>query len=151
MGSKSKRKPSVPPPPTLAIGDVVNAQCRKCRQGTEHVVVRKVGVQPTFVTCQVCETSHDFGALRPVISAAEVVERSPAEEWRTQLAGTDRECRPYDRTRRFEIGDFIQHPSLGDGVVVACSSGTVCEVAFERGTIRLVMGKGAAGKAGLIQ
>lgn len=139
MGSKPKRKPSAPPPPSIAVGDVVDAQCRKCRQATQHIVVRKVGWTPTFVACQVCETSHDFKAPRSATSETELVEKSPAEEWQVQMAGTQTTRKPYDRTRHFEIGDFIQHSEFGDGVVVGRSSETVCEVAFERGTIKLVM------------
>lgn len=147
MGSKSKRKPAAPPPPSLTIGDLVHAQCRKCRQPTQHVVVRKVGWAPTFVTCQECETSHDFKVPRPVPVESEVTDRSAAEEWRAHMTGATPTRRPYDRTRRFDIGDFIQHPGFGDGVVVGCSSGTVCEVAFERGTIKLAMAKRPAREA----
>lgn len=82
----------------------------------------------------------------------EVVEQSPAEEWRAQMAGVNTPGRPYGRTRRFEIGDFVQHPGFGDGVVVRCSSGTICEVPFERGTIKLVMAtQPVQNEAGLIR
>lgn len=139
MSSKSKRKAAPPPPPSLTIGDEVNAHCRKCRQSTLHTVLRKVGWKPTFVKCPVCETEHDFKPPKAPTPSAGSTEKSPAEEWRLQMTATKTTGKPYDRSRRFEVGDFIQHSGFGDGVVVGRPTETICEVAFERGTIRLIM------------
>lgn len=140
MASRPNKKTSPPPrPPSIAIGDTVAAQCRKCRQATQHTVVRVVSWTPTFVTCQTCRTSHDFRTPRRLTVQDEPVQRSTAEEWEAQMATALPTKDPYDPKKHFEIGASIAHPRFGDGVVVGRSSETICEVAFECGTIRLAM------------
>jgi hypothetical protein len=47
----------------------------------------------------------------------------------------------YAASGHFEIGQRVAHATFGDGVVVALSSPTVCEVMFNTGTKKLLMGR----------
>jgi hypothetical protein len=47
----------------------------------------------------------------------------------------------YSTSGHYAVGARLRHASFGDGVVARLSSATVCEVIFETGTVKLVMGR----------
>jgi hypothetical protein len=142
MSAKAARKPPPPPPSAIQIGSPIVAKCAKCKSVTPHLVVGKIGWRPTRVECCTCATVHEFRPPRVVKNKTEAASptATPEEVWRSGMKRAKGNARPYDQSMHYAIGNRVEHASFGPGVVIRMSSETVCEVAFESGTVKLRMG-----------
>ena len=139
---------------SAGVGADVEALCSKCGD-VWHVVVAKVGQQIAKVQCKQCGGYHRYksphgapaekklpAATRPVREAKPPVERfeKPAVP-----ADLSKPSRPYRASELFEVGQRIEHPSFGTGVIELAEPGKIT-VFFASGRRVLVQAKtGPAG------
>jgi hypothetical protein len=143
---------------TAAVGADVEALCSKCGD-VWHVVVAKVGEQIVKVQCKQCGGYHRYKsphgapvekrmpspfAPKPPREAKPPVERFEKPAVAADLA---KAVRTYRASDRFEIGERVEHPSFGQGVVELSEPGKIT-VFFGSGRRVLVQAKdgGSAGK-----
>jgi hypothetical protein len=122
------------------------------------VVVAKVGETIARVQCKECGAYHKYrnpsgtgsakkasSAPRAARAAKPVVERFEAPAVAADLS---RPSRAYRVTEKFEVGDRVEHPSFGQGVVETID-GQKMTVFFVSGRKVLVHAKGEAAAGGL--
>lgn len=131
-----KRAAEKPEIVSTLLGTDIDTRCKKCRATTKHVVIGKVGSKPTRVRCGTCELEHEYTAPRARRAAAASQVQLP---WAEAIAQSRATAAPYAGDASYRVGARVTHPSFGEGVVVALSSPTVCEVLFESRTVKLVM------------
>lgn len=128
----------------MAVGEEIICYCSSCELDLRHVIVaHKSGNSGPIakVRCNTCSKIHahrgrpgETAAKRgegPVREKARVI---PLEvEWREQLrSNEDKPSLAYVPTKEFKIGDVIEHPTFGCGVVRAMKDGNKFEVLFQR-------------------
>jgi hypothetical protein len=131
---------------TATVGAETDAMCGKCKKATRHIILAMVGVKPSRVECKTCSAQHAFrstkgNAASRTRAAAAVPTLTPEEAWTQAMRRADGVTIRYLTSGHFEVGQRVTHPTFGDGVVVALSSPTVCEVMFNTGTKKLLMGR----------
>ncbi len=149
----------LPPAMSAAVGADVEALCSKCGD-VWHVVVAKVGEQIVKVQCKQCSGYHRYksphgapaekklpSAIRPAKEPKAPVERF---EKPSVAADLTKPARPYRASERFEVGERIDHPSFGQGVIEIAEPGKIT-VFFATGRRVLVQSKdgGTATGSGL--
>jgi hypothetical protein len=150
---------------SAGVGADVEALCSKCGD-VWHVVVAKVGQQIVKVQCKQCSGYHRYksphGAppdkklpsnTRPPREAASSSRspKAPVERFEKPAVPADlsKPSRPYRASELFEVGERIDHPSFGQGVVEVAEPGKVT-VFFASGRRVLAQAKAAAG-GGLVR
>ncbi len=146
---------------SAAVGADVEALCAKCGD-VWHVVVAKVGVQIVKVQCKQCGGYHRYKSPHGATKEAKMPSATrPAKEPRAPKAPVERFEKPavaadlsrsvktYRASEKFEVGDRVDHPSFGQGVVEVSEPGKVT-LFFATGRRVLVQSKdGAVGGGGL--
>jgi hypothetical protein len=142
---KPKRRPAaddVPRGSRLEVGSHIDAACTKCKSITSHIVIAKLESLPTRVECRTCSSLHAYRSPRRVSKApaprAEV--RSPEVIWQDAMRRARGVSVPYSTRDNYAVGTRLNHSSFGEGVVARLASTTVCEVLFETGSVKLLMG-----------
>ncbi len=144
---------------SAGVGADVEALCSKCGD-VWHVVVAKVGEQIAKVQCKECGAYHRYrsssekaapkarassaaGASRPRVT------RAPVERFEKPAVAADlsRAIRRYSALERFAVGDRIDHPTFGQGVVEASPEPGKVTVFFAVGRKVLVQAKDGASNA----
>lgn len=124
-----------------------------------HVVVAKVGEQIAKVQCKQCGGYHRYRSPHgapaakkmPAATRPPKEPKAPVERFERPSVAADltKPSRTYRASELFEIGDRIDHPSFGQGVVELAEPGKIT-VFFATGRRVLVQAKaGAAGSTGL--
>jgi hypothetical protein len=136
---------------SAGVGADVEALCSKCGD-VWHVVVAKVGQQIVKVQCKQCSGYHRYksphgapadkklpATHRPVRES-----RPPVERFEKPAVAADlsKPSRPYRASEQFEVGERIEHPSFGQGVIEVAEPGKVT-VFFPSGRRVLVQAKTA--------
>lgn len=142
---------------SVATGADIESICSKCGD-VWHVVVAKVGEQIARVQCKECGAQHRYKAkdgkaapkAAPRPRAAKVT-KAPVERFERPQVAADltRPTRNYRASERFEIGDRIEHPTFGQGVVEATPEPGKMTVFFAVGRKVLVHAKGDSSMSGL--
>jgi hypothetical protein len=146
---------------SAAVGADIESLCSKCGD-VWHVVVAKEGEKIVKVLCKQCGGYHRYksphgapaekklpSAIRPV-SVKEP--KAPVERFEKPSVAADltKPSRPYRASEKFEVGDRIDHPNFGQGVIEIAEPGKIT-VFFATGRRVLVQSKEGAvvGGAGL--
>lgn len=151
---------------SAAVGADVEALCSKCGD-VWHVVVAKVGEQIVKVQCKECGGQHRYKnphgvpkEKRAPMSMRERAERelapkeskAPVERFAKPAVAADltKPVRTYRASEKFEVGERVDHPSFGQGVIETAEPGKIT-VFFATGRRVLVQSKegGAGGGGGL--
>lgn len=140
---------------SAAVGADVEALCSKCGD-VWHVVVAKVGEQIVRVLCKECGGQHRYKSPHSVPKekrkaptmaerAAKPARSSPAERFQKPAVSADpnKPVRTYRASDKYEIGERVEHPSFGQGVVEIAEPGKVT-VFFATGRRVLAQAKAAA-------
>jgi hypothetical protein len=151
---------------SAAVGADVEALCSKCGD-VWHVVVAKVKEQIVKVQCKQCGGYHRYksphgappekklpAATRPVRdreqggSTGRAAPRQPVERFEKPAVQADltKPARPYRASERFEVGERVEHPNFGQGVIEASEpvQGKIT-VFFASGRRVLVQAKASSG------
>ena len=134
---------------SAGVGADVEALCSKCGD-VWHVVVAKVGDKIVKVHCKQCGGDHRYksphnapaekklpAAIRPPREPKAPVERF---EKPAVTADLSRPTKPYRASELYEVGERIDHPSFGQGVVEIAEPGKIT-VFFASGRRVLVQAK----------
>jgi hypothetical protein len=138
----------------MAVGQEIVCLCTSCKLELRHVIVaHKSGNSGPVakVRCNTCGKIHAYRSTPQektggVIQAKK--ERAPREkavvipvevEWREQLRSREgTPSKPYAPTKDFQVGDVIDHPTFGCGVVKTLKDSNKFEVLFQRDVKTLV-------------
>lgn len=143
----------------LKVGGEVDAYCTKCRMMLAHTVLAVWAGEIKRVRCNTCMGEHAYrrgepGSAaskpsRPRAAAAEKPAR-PAESaavsssYEELISGKDRSsARPFNVKQKYAIGDLLQHPTFGLGVVAAVRGPDKVDVAFPHSLKTLAHNKGS--------
>jgi hypothetical protein len=134
---------------SAAVGADVEALCSKCGD-VWHVVVAKVGAQIVKVQCKQCsgyhryKSPHGAPAEKKLPSAIRTPKepKAPVERFEkpSVVADLTKPARPYRASEQFEVGERIDHPSFGQGVIEIAEPGKIT-VFFATGRRVLVQAK----------
>jgi len=136
---------------SAGVGADVEALCSKCGD-VWHVVVAKVGDKIAKVHCKQCGGDHRYksphnapaekklpSAIRPQREP-----RAPVERFEKPAVPADlsKPAKPYRASELYEVGERIEHPSFGQGVIEIAEPGKVT-VFFASGRRVLVQARAA--------
>ena len=137
---------------SAGVGADVEALCSKCGD-VWHVVVAKVGQQIVKVQCKQCSGYHRYKSPHgapadkklPATHRPPREPRAPVERFEKPAVPADlsRPTRPYRASEQFEVGERIDHPTFGQGVIELSEPGKVT-VFFPSGRRVLAQAKAAA-------
>ncbi len=137
----------------MAVGQEIVCFCSTCKIDLRHVIVaHKSGNSGPIakVKCNTCGKIHAHRANpgeratiaakranRPAREKAVVI---PIEvEWREQLSARENsKAIDYAPSGDFKVGDVVDHPTFGQGVVRTVKEGNKFEVIFQRDVKTLV-------------
>lgn len=110
----------------LAAGKEVLSHCNKCKLTLAHiVVVMKSDTEIGKVKCLTCKTVHTYRdpstvkAKNTKMAKArpEHREESIADMWMEAINKSTAKSKQYVPTEKFILGDIIDHPTFGPGVI----------------------------------
>jgi hypothetical protein len=113
------------------LGGDVDAYCGKCKEIREHVIAA-LSPQGTVerVQCRTCQSNHIYRQRQPKTTSTRTTTRASKKD---SVSATDETgpLRAYSMQERFAIGDRVDHPKFGLGVVIDVRSGKI-DVKFGR-------------------
>jgi hypothetical protein len=119
---------------SAGVGADVEALCSKCGD-VWHVVVAKVGEKIVKVHCKQCggdhryKSPHDAPADKklPATIRPPREPKAPVERFEKPAVSADlsKPAKPYRASEPYEIGDRIEHPSFGQGVIEIAEPGKI--------------------------
>ena len=125
----------------LSAGKEVVTYCSKCKLDLAHVIeVMADATTPLRVKCKTCGSSHKYkvkkiaapkkktGARKPRVSSEEKM----MNLWTDLMAKANGDAQKYNIKAKFEIGDVIDHPKFGTGVVEKAIDANKVEVIFQK-------------------
>jgi hypothetical protein len=110
---------------SAAVGADIEALCSKCGD-VWHVVVAKVGDDVVKVQCKQCSGYHRYksphgvsGVKRIATPRPRPVKDAPVERIARPSVQADlsKPARPYRPADKYEVGERVDHPTFGQGVV----------------------------------
>lgn len=130
------------------------AWCSKCKMELAHVIMSMVGPRPAKVICKTCRAQHNFklapGSATPLLRSARTGTRKTSEKaitikvselWEKKMAERKSDAmKPYNVQHTFIVGDVIQHPNFGVGLVEDVKSNGKMTVLFREDEKTLVHG-----------
>ena len=132
----------------MAAGQEIVCFCTTCKIDLRHVIVaHKNGNTGAVakVRCNTCNTIHAYrnkptekslaaAAARKAAGPREKAKVIPIEvEWKEQMEKASRAPSiPYSPQREFKVGDVVDHPSFGAGVIRVIKDGNKLEALFEK-------------------
>lgn len=137
----------------LSAGKEVSCYCNKCQLTLAHtIVVMKNDKVPSKVQCNTCKSSHAFkdGPTKTPKAKVKVktiksgrtgkngVQIPLAEHWEKSVNKAKNPSRPYTIKTNFLVGDLLDHPTFGTGIVERILDKTKMEVIF-KDNIRTLM------------
>ena len=151
---------------SAAVGADVEALCSKCGD-VWHVVVAKVGDQIVKVHCKECNKEHRYknphgaakAARQPSLTTPKPERTKVVERFEKPAVAADlsKPARSYRASESFSVGERVEHPNFGQGVVEVSEDGSARHVtgtpapgAAALGTGALDEGAGPAAKDGRV-
>lgn len=132
----------------FAVGKEALSLCGKCKLSLAHIIVtmKKSGKSPAKVECKTCKNTHAYKDPNKPVKATRKrkpkKEEVPLEEvWRIALAEAVGEPIKYSIKSNFSIGEVIEHPNFGQGVIENKIDNDKIEVIFETDIKMLVHNK----------
>jgi hypothetical protein len=140
--------------PELKVGGEVDAHCTRCKLVLAHTILAIWAGRIKRVRCNTCMGEHAFHAAEPSSSSSRAARPRPAapikavasspSSYDALLAGKDRSsARRYDAKQKFSVGDLVEHPAFGLGVVAAARGLEKIDVAFPTTAKTLLHNRGA--------
>jgi hypothetical protein len=147
------------PTKTLEPGSYTQSFCTRCKAALRHTIVALVGGVPKRVRCNTCGGEHVYRAPVDVSEAAgkpaaakKAPSTRPTRAGTTEAAWTEaltvaqakgRHGRTYLGTDTYRMGDVMDHPAFGPGVVQRLLEPGKILVLFQTGARTLVCGRKA--------
>ena len=132
----------------IGVGKEIVTYCSKCKLDLAHVIhVMKDETTPLKVECRTCGSIHSFKekkapatkkkTTRTRVSSAQKQENA----WAAGLKKSEGEPVKYSPRTKFEIGQVVDHPTFGQGVVDRLLDANKIEVIFQTATRVLIHAK----------
>ena len=142
---------------SAAVGADVESLCSKCGD-VWHVVVAKEGEKIVKVQCKQCGGYHRHKSPHGASKEAKMPSANrppkepratPAERFEKPAVAADlnKPSQPYRASGKFDVGDRVDHPSFGQGIVELSEPGKIT-VFFATGRRVLVQAKDGGGGPG---
>ena len=119
---------------SAGVADDVEALCAKCGD-VWHVVVAMDGPKIAKVQCKQCGGYHRYKSPHGASAQAKLPSnkraprepKAPVERFEKPAVTADlsRPVRPYRASEKFEVGERVEHPTFGQGVIELTESGKV--------------------------
>lgn len=120
------------------LGGDLETYCGRCKDTREHVIAAlnpAGGVER--VQCRTCQSNHLYREKKPATRT-----RSGSTSSKRAVAALEQAAgpaRPYSMQERFKVGERIEHPKFGTGLVIEERSGKI-DVKFGRELKTLING-----------
>ncbi len=123
----------------LGVGKEVVTHCSKCSHDLAHIIeVMADTTTPLRVKCKTCGASHKF-KVKKAAKAKSTRARKPrvsSEQklmnlWEAGIAKSKGETSKYNIKTKFNIGEIVDHPKFGLGVVEKALDANKIEVIFK--------------------
>ena len=137
---------------TTSVAKETLAYCTSCKMDLNHIIVAMKGDRIAKVQCLTCKKEHVYrvpkGASEPQPKTprakkqvAEEVDHSIEAEWE-KLMSSHRELpvKAYSMKGQFTLGDKLNHPTFGDGIVGRLIYPNKLEVIFRHDVKVLIHG-----------
>ncbi len=145
----------------LGVGADIHTYCTRCKADRWHVIVAKLGAGAAEhikrVECKTCGSTHNLRdsqttrahkktipkkkARRATVAASE-----PAQGWQqivNEREAAGEEHKSYNIKAVFGVGNLIDHPKFGIGVVLKLlDNDQKAEIQFQEGVKLLIMNRG---------
>ncbi len=141
---------------TSAVASEALSYCTSCKMDLNHVIVAMKGDKIAKVQCLTCKKEHVYrvpkGALEPQVAKASKAKKSAEEteshsieiEWEKLMSShKDIPLKPYTTRGHFGLGDKLNHPTFGDGIVGKLIYPNKLEVIF-RHDVKVLIHAGTA-------
>lgn len=141
---------------SLSVANESIAYCTSCKMDLNHVIVAMKGDRIAKVQCLTCKKEHVYrapkGATEPQQKATRSSDKATAAagetsssieaEW-MKLMATHRDVpmKPYNAKTQFGLGDKLNHPMFGEGIVGKLIYPNKLEVIF-RDDIKILIHSG---------
>jgi hypothetical protein len=126
-----------------------------------HVIVSMIDTRPAKVLCKTCRTQHNYRRTAESTPRSSSSSRSlmpkparkpagirVAEIWEKKLSEKhEGEAKPYSVQNNFLLGDLLQHPKFGMGIVEEVKRNGKITVLFRDGERVLIHSQGAGNAA----
>jgi len=120
------------------VGQEVLSHCNKCALALAHIVlVIKEDGKLGRCQCKTCGAKHVYKDPEAVKKKATRKRRKKAAEvpmvdlWQSALKASEHEPKKYSIKDQFYLGEIIDHPTFGQGVVQKEMDGNKISVIFE--------------------
>lgn len=137
----------------IEAGSEINSRCLKCKAVTNHTIIALVDGKVAKVLCNVCGGQHNYRPekteqaaavkkARPASASAGARQAKIEAHFEEMVAGRDpSKALAYDMTGIFKEGDLLEHPTFGQGVVIARVMPDKIEVLFRYESKLLICGR----------
>lgn len=127
----------------LSAGNEVLAYCGKCKLKLAHIiVVMKTEELPDKVTCNTCKNTHVFKdsatKKRTISSKGRGKKLTAYDQWEDKVKNSSEDSVKYSPKTCFEVGQLVDHPTYGTGVVERKIDNNKVEILFEK-TLKTLM------------
>jgi len=129
----------------IGVGKEILSNCSRCKLILAHIIVTmKTANLPDKVQCKTCKTTQSYkdpGAKKKKVSIDRVVRSAKAskgmksesvsELWNKAINKASQASKDYSIKGSFQMGDLINHPTFGQGVVEKLIDDNKIEVIFQ--------------------
>lgn len=135
-----------------SVGKDVLAYCNKCKLTLSHIIVSMLNTDVIAkVECNTCHSAHKYKEKTPdAVKKRRVTKKKgrkveptvPVNDiWKDRLSNMEGEHIKYSIKKKFEIGDLIEHPKFGVGIVQEVVDKEKINVMFQYEIKTLVHGR----------
>ena len=139
--------------PASSVADETLAYCTSCKMDLNHIIVALKGERIAKVQCLTCKKEHVYrapkGATTPQAKSSKSKKsenqddqnHSIEAEWEKLMSShRDAAVKPYSIKGHFTLGDKLNHPTFGDGIVGKLIYPNKLEVIFRMDVKILIYG-----------
>ncbi|AUN99469.1 hypothetical protein DOM21_03535 [Bacteriovorax stolpii] len=131
---------------SIGVGKEILSHCSKCKLILAHIIVTmKSATEADKVQCKTCKATHTFkdpSATKKKTSIDRVIKNarsaggkksseSVTDLWTKAMNKTTSQGKEYSTRDSFQMGDVINHPTFGQGVVEKLIDNNKIEVLFK--------------------
>ncbi len=118
----------------IAVGQDILSYCGKCKLALEHVIVSmKNETTVGKCECKTCSATHLYKDPEAAAKkkTPKKVTLTNEELWKKALAKAEGTPKPYTMTGKFKVGNIIDHPTFGKGIVETVIGNNKIQTLFE--------------------
>ncbi len=132
---------------SLSAGKEVLSYCNKCKLALAHIIVTMKDEKTIHkCKCKTCGANHAYKdpsaatkkKRRTTTRAKKAPAMSVSDMWMQKMSQTKNKSKQYSIKEKFELGDIIDHPKFGPGIVEAILDNVKMEIMF-RHEIKVLM------------